>query len=305
MVAAPKALACAVLGGMWATLAAAACSHAGWAIDYSPERCHAVDGASIFSCDARRGPLCGLRMSSHSKVGLGVHSMSIKAAPGAGVATTFYLSTNRGVFDKLRRNPWVEIDWEILGLQAGPRTRIWTNLFTGLAEEHNEMITVPFDVTADYHTYSFHVTETSVAWVVDGVTYRQVDIRPFPDVVDNARSGNFQEFVSVWGRSSHEPGEGIPAFRAALGLLDNNRNQFPISAGYRMDVRRRLAAPPSEELPRLLALAHAENRTLREQAAQQAEEIALLEGRVLWASGDLQEERFPIAAQNRSDDLWI
>lgn len=47
------------------------------------------------------------------------------------------------------------------------------------------------------------------------------------------RTSAFQEFASVWGKSSSEPGEGIPAFREALGLLDTNSNSFPIYAGFR------------------------------------------------------------------------
>lgn len=244
----------ALVAGMLAPLARAGCSSGVWADDYSPERCRIADGAAVVSCNGKRGPLCGMRMSSHKKVGFGVHSMTIKAAPGAGVATTFYLSTNGGLYDKMKRNPWVELDWEILGLQAGPRTRIWTNLFTGIAQEHNQMITVPFDVSAAYHTYTFRISESSIVWEVDGAAYRSIDIRPYPDVVGAARDNRFQLFASVWGRSSHEPGEGIPAFRNALGLLDYNRNPFPLYAGIRRPDGRRLEV---EMLP-----GDADNRTL-------------------------------------------
>ena len=85
-------------------------------------------------------------------------------------------------FDHILRtktHPWVELDFEIMGNMAGPRTeagresqkdvprweeqcpatgpggqsRIWTNMFTGIAVEHNQWIIVPFDVTQDYHEY--------------------------------------------------------------------------------------------------------------------------------------------------------
>jgi len=194
---------CALLGGAIAVLASASCSNGAWSVDYSPRRCHMVGDAAVVSCDARLGVECGMRMSSNFKVGLGIHSMTIKAAPGAGVATTFYLSTNGGLYDKMKRTPWVEIDWEILGLQAGPRTQIWTNLFTGVAQEHNQMITVPFDVSDDYHTYSFHISKSRVSWVVDGVTYRTVDIRSFPDVISHANRNRFQVFWTATG--THSP----------------------------------------------------------------------------------------------------
>jgi len=179
-------------------------------------------------------------MSSNTWKGAGTHSMGIKAAPGAGVATTFYLSNNGGMYDKMKRHPWVELDFEIMGHMAGPSSKIWTNMFTGVAVEHNQWITVPFDVSQDYHTYSFEVTDNSIAWVVDGVTYRKEDIASFPDVQQAVRSRAFQEFASVWGKSSREPGEGIPAFRAGLSLLDQNSNSFPIYAGYKRPGGRRL-----------------------------------------------------------------
>jgi len=175
-----------------------------------------------------------MRMASTFHVGEGLHSMDIKAAPGDGVATTYYLSNNGGLYDKTKRKPWVEIDFEIMGRQAKEgSTRIWTNLFTGIGVEHNQMITVPFDVTAGYHSYAFELTDTSVAWIVDGVTYRKVTITGFPDVVSAIQSSALQELASVWGKSKSDAGEGIPAFREALGTLDSNSNKFPLQAFFK------------------------------------------------------------------------
>merc|ERR1712113_267001 len=167
-------------------------------------------------------------------VGTGVHSMGIKAAPGAGVATTYYLSNNGGLYDKTKTRPWVELDFEIMGHMAGPESKIWTNMFTGIAVEHNKWITVPFDVSADYHTYAFVLSETSVEWSVDGVAYRKEDLSAFFDVKSSISSGRLQEFISVWGKSLAEPGEGIPAFQAGLSKLDYNTNTFPIHAGFKI-----------------------------------------------------------------------
>jgi len=100
------------------------------------------------------------------------------------------------------------------------------------AVEHHQWITVPFDVTADYHTYTFAVTDHSIAWMVDGVSYRTVDLTDFSDVQQAIASSAFQEFISVWGKSASELGEGILAFREGLGLLDENTSNFPIFAGY-------------------------------------------------------------------------
>jgi len=159
--------------------------------------------------------------------------MEIKAAPGAGVATTFYLSNNGGLYDKTKTHPWVELDFEIMGHMAGPQSNISTNMFTGIAVEHNQWITVPFDVTAGYHTFAFEITDTNVSWIVDGKTYRTEDITGFPDVQQSAMTSAFQEFASVWGKSSSEPFKSTPAFQEAVGLLDTNSNSFPIQAGFR------------------------------------------------------------------------
>merc|ERR1711920_1101141 len=83
------------------------------------------------------------------------------------------------------------------------------------------------------HTYSFEVTDKSIAWVVDGVTYRKEDISDFADVKQSVHASAFQEFISVWGKSASDPGEGIPAFRTGLGVLDDNSNSFPLYSGTR------------------------------------------------------------------------
>jgi len=211
----------------------AGCEDGNWAVAYSPEHCHMEGNAAIVSCNAKSGDQCGTRFSSNFHVGQGSHAMEIKAAPGSGVATTFYLSNNGGLYDKTKTHPWVELDFEIMGHMAGPQSKIWTNMFTGIAVEHNQWITVPFDVTAGYHTFAFEITDASISWIVDGETYRKEDITRFSDVQQSVRTSAFQEFASVWGKSSSEPGEGIAAFREALGLLDTNSNSFPIHAGFR------------------------------------------------------------------------
>lgn len=235
---------------MWRlfTFGQADCSDAGWALAYSTEHCHFEGNAAVVSCNAPSGDQCGTRMSSNFHVGQGSHAMGVKAAPGPGIATTYYLSNNGGLYDKTKTHPWVELDFEIMGHMAGTSSKIWTNMFTDTAVEHNQWITVPFDVTAGYHVYSFHITDSSISWNVDGVTYRKEDISKHPDVQQAVRTSSFQEFASVWGKSSSEPGEGIPEFRAGLGLLDQNSNSFPIYAGYKRIPSRRLRGAGSEFL---------------------------------------------------------
>eukprot|EP00913_Durusdinium_trenchii_P034963 g32705.t1 len=181
--------------------------------------------------------LRGTRLSSSNFVGRGYHSIRIKAAAGPGVVSTFYLSNNGGLYDKTKTHPWVELDFEIMGNMAGGHSRIWTNMFTDIAVEHNDWITVPFDVSADVHEYGFELSDNSIAFKVDGVAYRTVDIRNhqehrrLPRDVKNAIwTSSLQKFISVWGKSASDPGEGIMEFRNAMGLL--NGNHFPAVADY-------------------------------------------------------------------------
>mmetsp|Transcript_103900 Transcript_103900/g.334849 ORF Transcript_103900/g.334849 Transcript_103900/m.334849 type:complete len:321 (-) Transcript_103900:460-1422(-) len=208
------------------------CSNAQWTQAYSPDACHMEGPTAVVKCLGKSGSQCGTRMESGSNVGIGLHTMTIKAAPGPGVVSTFYMSTNGGLYDKSCTQPWVELDFEIMGNQAGSESKIWTNMLQGTCQEHWAWITVPFDVSADYHTYAFDITTDSISWLVDGVAYRTVATDGFPDAHAAAQSSSFKEFISVWGKSSAEAGEGIPEFRNALGVLDSNTNAFPLIVDY-------------------------------------------------------------------------
>ncbi|CAE7356830.1 XTH1 [Symbiodinium pilosum] len=213
----------------WSVCCPNSCSGGGWTVAYSAQRCQMSNGVRRISCDGPSMHTCGMRLTSSNYVGRGYHSVRIKAAPGPGVVTTFYLSNNGGLYDKTKTHPWVELDFEIMGNMAGPggQSRIWTNMFTDIAVEHNQWIIVPFDVTADYHEFGFELGDNSISFKVDGVPYRTVDIQHHEDVRSSIWSTSLQEFVSVWGQSSQDPGEGIPEFQNALGLLDSIPNGFP------------------------------------------------------------------------------
>jgi len=226
--------------------ASAGCANARWTDAYSQERCHLSGDEAVVQCLSKSGDQCGMRMESTFNSGIGLHGMGIKAAPGPGVVTTFYLSNNGGLYDKSCSSPWVELDYEIMGNQVGPKSKIWTNMFTGACQEHWQWITLPFDVSAGYHTYAFNITHDTVSWVVDGVAYRTESIADHSDVSGSASSSSFREFVSVWGKSSSEPGEGIPEFQNALGKLDHNTHAFPLSAGFQRDVAQVGAPSPGE-----------------------------------------------------------
>ncbi|CAE7509264.1 XTH1 [Symbiodinium natans] len=213
----------------WRACCPNSCDSGGWTVAYSSERCHLSNGVRRISCVAPSMHQCGTRMSASNYLGRGYHSVRIKAAPGPGIVTTYYLSNNGGLYDKTKTHPWVELDFEIMGNMAGPggQSRIWTNMFTDIAVEHNQWIIVPFDVTANYHEFGFELGDDTIAFKVDGVPYRTVNIQNHGDVRASIWSTSLQEFVSVWGQSSQDPGEGIPEFQNALGLLDSNPNGFP------------------------------------------------------------------------------
>mmetsp|Transcript_94287 Transcript_94287/g.224509 ORF Transcript_94287/g.224509 Transcript_94287/m.224509 type:complete len:254 (-) Transcript_94287:173-934(-) len=214
----------------WRVCCPNTCDGSGWTVAYSANHCRKSGSVREISCAGPSAQQCGTRLSSSHFVGRGYHGIRIKAANGPGIVSTFYLSNNGGLYDKTKTHPWVELDFEIMGNMAGGHSRIWTNMFTDIAVEHNQWITVPFDVAGDFHEYGFELSENSVAFKVDGVAYRTADITNHPDVRAAIWSSSLQEFVSVWGKSSRDPGEGIKEFQDAMGVLDGNR--FPAVAGY-------------------------------------------------------------------------
>lgn len=214
----------------WRVCCPNSCDGGGWTVAYSANHCQRHGNVRQISCTGASSSLCGTRLSSSHFVGRGYHSIRLKAAGGPGVVSTFYLSNNGGLYDKTKTHPWVELDFEIMGNTAGGHSRIWTNMFTDIAVEHNDWITVPFDVTAAVHEYGFELSDNFIAFKVGGIAYRTVDIRNHQDVKSAIWSSSLQQFISVWGKSSSDPGEGIMEFRNAMGVL--NGNHFPAVAEY-------------------------------------------------------------------------
>ena len=112
---------------------AAGCSQGNWKVDYSSDKCVYWTGSKTWrmKCPEKGNDgTCGMRLSQQEKVGKGTYSASIKAAPGAGMNTAYYLYSWGRFNDK--SYAWNEIDIEILGNQiSGGKTKIWTNVWTG------------------------------------------------------------------------------------------------------------------------------------------------------------------------------
>lgn len=145
------------------------------------------------------------------------------------MASTYYLSTNGGLFDESKSEAWVELDFEVLGKYTKPnQSLIWTNFFWGVALEHGQLVAVPFDASASFHTYTFNITHSSIAWLVDNVTYRTEDISSFGDMLSGVRRDGLRKFVSLWGRSSRDS----YGYWDHLGVMDDNANNFPLHAKF-------------------------------------------------------------------------
>lgn len=185
-----------------------------------------VDGSVRMVCASTDPFQCGSRLSSVSSVGQGSHSVSMKAAPGPGTATNFYLFTYGRQDDKSQ--PWNEIDFEVLGKRiTSNSTRIWTNYFIGQGQQFPKNIIVPFDASAAFHEYTIEISGSTIKWIVDGTSYRVEDMSAFPDMLNTIASSKFQILLSLWGKStSSRPW-------SAMGVLESNENPFPLEALFR------------------------------------------------------------------------
>lgn len=219
------------LAGTFVCGAFAGCRTGHWFEAYGGERCYVSHGAIVMKCnDKSSGANCGMRLSSAYPAGAGRYTTRIKAAPGAGVTTTYYLSTSN---DIAKNHPWNEIDFEIFGNLARPgSSMIWTNFFTGVNVEHPMMIRVPFDTSAGYHAYTIDIdgVHNIIRWLVDGHVYRAAQVGFYPDMMRTIHTRAFRPFYSLWGLG---PGDNVNArgtFMNAMGRLNRNRHPFPVHA---------------------------------------------------------------------------
>jgi len=224
-----------VLAYYFAQPASAVCNTGDWVEEYGGERCWILSDEIVMSCNSKfSGADCGMRLRSVQHMGRGVHSVKLKAAPGAGVSSNFYLATYNFFND--RTKPWCEIDFELLGMRCTPQgTQIWTNFLTGQGTEHSKEILVPFDASADFHTYTIDTSNNLVKWLVDGIVYRAEDVSFAPDMVNTINSWQFGAFLSLWGRSSSEPTESWTTFWDKMGVLNSNNNLFPVHASFKAE----------------------------------------------------------------------
>jgi hypothetical protein len=221
----------------------AACSVGAWTDDFAPERCNLQDDAIVVSCSEKENSdACGMRLSEQREpVGAGNFSMTLKAAPGKGVVTSFYLSNSQ---------PLVKMGFDIFGGAVKPgNSQIWISLLTGLRGEHNQVINVPFDTTAEFHTYTLDLTPTTIRYLVDGVLYHTLDISAVGKAKSSIELKSLRRHISLWGKTvadrqvncepfMEDTQANCEQFVGMQGKLGDNVNQFPVHASFKPQWKR-------------------------------------------------------------------
>lgn len=114
-------------------------------------------------------PYSGGEFRTRKFYGYGRYEVSMKAIKNDGVVASFFTYT--GPSDK---NPWDEIDIEILGKDP---TKVQFNYFTNGRGNNEYMHDLGFDASEDFHTYAFEWYEDKIIWYVDGVEVHSADKR--------------------------------------------------------------------------------------------------------------------------------
>lgn len=105
-------------------------------------------------------PYSGGEFRSKDFFGYGRYECSMKAMKNDGVVSSFFTYT--GPTDK---NPWDEIDVEVLGKDT---TKVQFNYFRDSKGGHEYMYDLGFDASEDFHTYAFEWHKDCIIWFVDG-----------------------------------------------------------------------------------------------------------------------------------------
>ena len=106
----------------------------------------------------------------------GYYETSMQAMKNDGVVSSFFTYTGPTDIVNGQKNPWDEIDIEILGKDT---TKVQLNYYTNGVGKHEKMIDLGFDSSLEYHTYGFDWQPNYIAWYIDGKeVYRATDNIP-------------------------------------------------------------------------------------------------------------------------------
>ncbi|CAM8925159.1 hypothetical protein QQ045_021825 [Rhodiola kirilowii] len=109
----------------------------------------------------------GSGFGSNQRFLFGQFDMNIKLVPGrsAGTVVAYYLQSDDGPARD-------EIDFEFLGNVEGQPYAVQTNVFTNGNGYREERLTLWFDPTHDFHTYSIHWNIHQLVLLVDNIPIR-------------------------------------------------------------------------------------------------------------------------------------
>jgi endoglucanase len=128
------------------------------------------DGTMALTVSREGNEYYGAEYRSNESYSYGMYSVSMKAAKGSGMISSFFIYTG---------DPWDEIDIEFLGKDT---TKVQFNYYTDGVGGHEYVYDLGFDAAEEFHDYAFLWEPDRITWFVDGVeVYRaEADIPSHP-----------------------------------------------------------------------------------------------------------------------------
>jgi endo-1,3-1,4-beta-glycanase ExoK len=175
---------------------------------WSAEQVRIVDGALRLSFVRQRTKdrsyACG-EIQTKQRFGYGIYEARLKAVRGSGFNTAFFT-----YIGPVHKEPWHEIDFEILGKDP---SRVQLNQYVDGEGGNEKLVAVPDDAATGFHDYAFVWEKDRLRYYVDKVLVQTVDDpRKLP-------KRPMKIFFSLWASETHaawlgtfrEPGQPLDA----------------------------------------------------------------------------------------------